>query len=52
MLAAFIPRLVPREIYVWKGIVILGLLQTITSMAWYLTLVALGGCHFLQVVCS
>jgi threonine/homoserine/homoserine lactone efflux protein len=38
---AFIPQFVPREISVWKGIVILGFVQTITSTAWYLTLVVL-----------
>jgi threonine/homoserine/homoserine lactone efflux protein len=38
---AFIPQFVPSEISVWKGIVILGFVQTITSTAWYLTLVVL-----------
>jgi threonine/homoserine/homoserine lactone efflux protein len=38
---AFIPQFVPRDISVWKGIVILGFVQTITSTAWYLTLVVL-----------
>jgi threonine/homoserine/homoserine lactone efflux protein len=30
---AFIPQFVPRDISVWKGIVILGFVQTITSTA-------------------
>jgi len=36
---AFIPQFVPRDFSIGQGIVILGLVQAITSTIWYLTLV-------------
>jgi threonine/homoserine/homoserine lactone efflux protein len=36
---AFIPPFVPREIPIWQGIAILGLVQALTSTGWYVTLV-------------